>query len=143
MKILILFLISLNLYAETLVSIVNKEDQAMSKEFGTEVEADTYIARVEKRWGKKVHEARNCLKGFSSDREVTEENETYTLYTCNQEYSVIKSDITSEKDAIRQEKLDRQTENANIRAMIQDVNDSDKRPWEKQLLRRLIRDLRE
>ena len=81
------------------VEITNKDDQAMSKEFDTEAEADAYIANMEakEQWGKDVHEARSCLKGFTTQRDVTEDEETYILYMCNKEYSTTKTDITSER----------------------------------------------
>lgn len=94
MKYLLILIISFNSYAAWKVEIMNKEDQSMSKEFDTEAELDAYVLDMESKeqWGKDVHEAESCLKGFTTQRD---DNGT-TLYMCNKEYTTTKSDITAE-----------------------------------------------
>lgn len=104
-------------------------------------------------WSQEVHDS-NITRvvqtgniAIADDPETPEIDETVmeevTLYCTPQGFSITSEDVTQEladKTAAKQVDKD---ERVAIKAMISDVNASDKPNWEKKLLRKLIKDMRD
>jgi len=93
-KLLLIFLISFNLNASTLVSITNSEGQQMSKDFDTDQEADAYISThsVNGSWGRPQEWRSIECAGFLQTRlDIMSQTE----WECPQEFTATKSDTTA------------------------------------------------
>ena len=146
-NLLILFMFSTTAFASFKVDITNEENQQMSKSgFATEEDAQNYVKRVEKKWGKKQRWQKKTCKNplnLIETREVEPENEEpFTEYHCKQTYSY---SIFEDLDAAAKEaeKQARKDEISEIRAMKDQINNSTLPAWHKKLLKRLIKELRE
>tara|TARA_Y100000296_G_C5180060_1_gene263658 strand:+ start:878 stop:1453 length:576 start_codon:yes stop_codon:yes gene_type:complete len=98
MKYILLLLLPINLYAVTLLEIINKDGQALSKKFETEEQADAYVIANKHNWGIDAGWYRERCDNYISTRGAMDELDVPVIeYNCPATYSISKSDITQQE----------------------------------------------
>jgi hypothetical protein len=162
MRYILLALISLNTFAEIKYTRLQGDSNQGSFIVDTHEQANKRINKMIKAakwmkcdWKADEHES-NITKTNTFSELVTPDNpltididesvyaDVEVITYCHPKtFSIVSEDVTDEMQAERDAKQVDKDERQAIKAMISNVNDSDKPSWEKKLLKKLIKDMRE
>lgn len=172
MKILLLFLITLNVFAgsylpesmlgqDTAGIIIHTKKERCEKQYSPDkcIDISGYDVSISKvRPEKQLKDlAQNCTDDCQEKLKALacEDNTWQAIKTENEVYCtklrpkaiVVDADKKAIKDAEKaakiQEKLDRKAEILELKGFLSDINDSDLPSWHKKILKKLVRDLKE
>lgn len=151
MKLLTLLVFTTTLLAQVKVNVENlKNGRKFGAKFETLEDANAWInsQRQERSWGKldrwvRLEEGMNEDECDQTRQVEPEKGEAYTECLLLQDFIVTIEDISDEVQAKLQEEQERVNEIRQIKQAINLIKSSDKPAWEKKLLIRLTKELKE
>lgn len=149
MKYILLLLISINTFAEIkyerLDASGNSQGHFIVDTHEQAVKRINKMLKVKRSWMKcdwkaDAHESNITKTTMFLDGEDEVE---VTTYCHPKTFSIVATDVTGELQATRNAEQAEVNERLAVKAMISNINNSDKPQWEKRLLKRLIKEMRE
>ena len=144
MKLLILFLISFNAMSMIQVDVANNNGKTFKGKFETLELADNWILKhVKKETFGKNKEVEESDSYFSKCIREEFAEECTNKFFAPDDYTIVKSDISDQIQAEKDAEEARKSDIRQIKAALDQVNNSELPLWHKRLLKRLIKELKE